>query len=309
MHGIAFHYFQDEHPPFHHIPCQGSLTQRQFEWVIDKLEERYTILQPEEFINRYLAGDRSPNQICLCFYCGLKSQFDLALPVLEARGLRAFWFLYTAMFCGEIVKIEQYHHFRSLCFDTADDFYDAFFAQAAVRFGRSRVDGALEAFDPASYLAWSDYYTPNDKRYKYLRDRILTVDEYETVMGDMIDAVGYDVEAYRGLLWLREDDVRYLARRGHMTGLHTHSHPYDVCALPLSLQKQEYETNRNVLQEITGGPVISMAHPCNSYSAETLKILRDLGITIGFRSNYDENSGDVLEVPCMDHATLLRKWG
>ena len=48
-----------------------------------------------------------------------------------------------------------------------------------------------------------------------------------------------------------------------------------------------------------------MSHPCNSYNDDTLAILRDLGIVLGFRANLADDTNSLLELPRQDHATIL----
>jgi hypothetical protein len=49
-----------------------------------------------------------------------------------------------------------------------------------------------------------------------------------------------------------------------------------------------------------------MAHPCNSYGPETLSILRELGIGLGFRANMQILSeASPFEFPREDHANIL----
>ena len=55
-----------------------------------------------------------------------------------------------------------------------------------------------------------------------------------------------------------------------------------------------------------------MAHPSNSYSDDTLKILRELNITCGFRSNMSLPEGkkinhSPLEIGREDHTNILQK--
>ena len=50
-----------------------------------------------------------------------------------------------------------------------------------------------------------------------------------------------------------------------------------------------------------------MSHPCGSYNEDTIKVLSNLKIKIGFRANM--NVKDVLgkyEIPREDHSNILR---
>ena len=94
-----------------------------------------------------------------------------------------------------------------------------------------------------------------------------------------------------------------------MIGLHSFSHPTQISKL--SHQEQEVEYSRN-LQHIEGvlgrGAVTSMAHPCGDYNEDTLSILKDMGIRIGFRSNFGvKEIKTSLEIPRDDHANIFRQ--
>jgi hypothetical protein len=49
-----------------------------------------------------------------------------------------------------------------------------------------------------------------------------------------------------------------------------------------------------------------MSHPCNSYNADTIAVLRDLGIEQGFCSNMSHGPArSAFEIPREDHANIL----
>ena len=71
----------------------------------------------------------------------------------------------------------------------------------------------------------------------------------------------------------------------------------------------EFSENKQCLEEITNSKVWSMSHPSGSYSEETLSILKELSISIGFRADvekYRDHSN--LECPRIDHTILINKY-
>ncbi len=251
-------------------------------------------------------GKTEPSELCLCFDCGLKSQYDIALPVLDAYGIKAFWFLYTSVFENGVVAVEQHHHFRFFCFETVDRFYTAFFQAAAARLAE-RYEQGYAAFQKDGYLNWAPFYTREDRLYKYLRDRVMTDGEFNGVLQTMMDEMGYDVEQYRQILWLNRQEVQRLADTGHVIGMHTHTHPNEIGKLPYEEQLREYGTCRDILREITGQEITTMSHPCNSYNGDTLRVLRELSVEAGFRSDPDPRYHSRLELPRIDHAVWIRR--
>ena len=300
MFGFTFHYFENEV----HIPCQGSLTADQFRRLLDALQQEYRIITPQAFLGHLKNGTGEEEDICLCFDCGLKSQYDVALPILEERGLRAFWFLYTSVFQGKIVPIEQYHHFRFSCFPAVLDFYRAFFTVLKQREPDKFAQG-MEDFHRSSYLSWAVFYTEEDRQFKFFRDRVLQTWEYDALLTEMMAQAGYNVEYHRHNLWLTAAEVRQLSDNGHIIGMHTHSHPNEIAALSYEEQQIEYETNQRILQAICDKPVTCMSHPCNSYNADTLRILEALGVEAGFRADSNAAYSSRLEIPRIDHSQWI----
>ena len=72
-------------------------------------------------------------------------------------------------------------------------------------------------------------------------------------------------------------------------------------------QLHQYTENYNHLKRLVG-EVVSMSHPCGDYNDDTLKILSDLGIQIGFRSSLSITEvKSRFEIPRDDHANILAR--
>ena len=103
---------------------------------------------------------------------------------------------------------------------------------------------------------------------------------------------------------------------GHIVGLHSHNHPTLLEKLKYDEQKNEYTTNLSIISDILDKPknsIISMSHPCGSYNQDTLAILAELGIEVGFKNlmviekekkmkNINNSS---LEIARINHANLM----
>ena len=71
-------------------------------------------------------------------------------------------------------------------------------------------------------------------------------------------------------------------------------------------QLENYFKNKTILEGLLKKDVNSMSHPCNSYNSETLEILTDLKIEIGFRANLEPGFNSCFEVPRIDHSEILK---
>src|SRR3989338_1395014 len=299
-HGIMFHYFHNEiHPP-----SQGSITQEQCLLLFESI--RSSVIQPEEWIDKFRKGRLCSSDICITFDHGLLSQYDIAYPILQRFGMRAFWFVNTVSLNGEIEHLELYRYFRNTCFKTIEDFYKAFFFALSKQPFFEAIENTLHHFNFSSYLNEFHFYTYNDRKYRYIRDKVLTSFQYHLLMSQLMMQKDFDVDKTLKKIWMGMPELKKLSDEGHIIGLHGHSHPTQMGTLSFDEQKREYTFNDELLVKLLGKKSIIMAHPNNSYNQDTLKILQKLGIEIGFRSNMiQKESFTALEQPRQDHTILI----
>ena len=302
-HGIMYHHFLDNQK---HIVGQGSISAETFNDMLDFYGKDHNIIGAGEFLQKSEAGTLSPADVCLTFDDGLLCQYDVAYPVMKDRGLTAFWFIYTSPLDGVIEKIELYRHFRFSKFSDIEDFYSAFFNIVAANDPEAMA--AIHSFDPDQYLKEFPFYTPNDKRFRYMRDRVLGVSKYNMTMDKMLETYQYDIEKNSQILWLNADHIKNLRRQGHIIGLHSYSHPTVMSDKSYLEQSREYTTNKRQLESVLNEKITAVSYPCNSYNSDTLKCMRELGIRIGFRANMvDVQLEDIrYEYPRQDHANIMK---
>ncbi len=302
-HGIMYHHFHDNQK---HIVGQGSISAETFNDMLDFYGKDHNIIGAGEFLQKSEAGTLSPADVCLTFDDGLLCQYDVAYPVMKDRGLTAFWFIYTSPLDGVIEKIELYRHFRFSKFSDIEDFYSAFFNIVAANDPEAMA--AIHSFDPDQYLKEFPFYTPNDKRFRYMRDRVLGVSKYNMTMDKMLETYQYDIEKNSQILWLNADHIKNLRKQGHIIGLHSYSHPTVMSDKSYLEQSREYTTNKRQLESVLNEKITAVSYPCNSYNSDTLKCMRELGIRIGFRANMvDVQLEDIrYEYPRQDHANIMK---
>jgi peptidoglycan/xylan/chitin deacetylase (PgdA/CDA1 family) len=299
-HGIMLHHFCDDRHP----RGQGAITAEEFADMIRWLgPER--ILSAQDWLRLAREGALKENHLCLTFDDALRCQYDVAVPVLERFGLTAFWFVYSSVFEGGVEPLEVFRFFRTAAFDDIDAFYAAFDRAAASSDCADLVAAADRTVDYGRHLAEFSLYSLADRRFRYLRDRVLGPAAYNAVMWKMIDDLGWRDRIPPSLLWMDDSCLKKLADTGHVVGLHSHSHPTVLAKLPPAEQRREYERNAAHLSRCLGASPVAMSHPCNSYSDDTLSILREMKIELGFRSNMAQPGLSILEMPRRDHADVM----
>ncbi len=303
-HGLMFHHFHDAHK---HIVSQGSINAAELTAMIKFYQKTHNVLSAEEWLKRACQHALSPKDVCLTFDDSLRCQYDVAFPVLEKLGIKAFWLIYTAPLVHNFEKIEMYRYFRTKEFADIEEFYQAFDQAVAHSTFKEACTRGLKQFDPEAYLKDFTFYSRSDKRFRYVRDRILGKDNYCRLMDAMMADHGFDEEAVADILWMDGACLRDLKKHGHLIGLHSHSHPYNMGELSRITQEAEYNQNHRILQQLIEDDIVVMSHPCNSYNEQTLDILKKMGIQVGFCSNMAKVKHSALEFPRLDHAYLIKE--
>lgn len=294
--GIMFHHFHGGV----HLAGQGSLSAQQFESIlldigIDK------ILSARDWTQKYLSGTLAPFETCITFDDSLLCQFEIAGPVLDKYQIKAFWFTYTKVVQGDREKLEVYRKFRNVFFENFDQFYCEFKIKLwSSKFGKLAKD-SLVGFEPSEYLKIYSFYSNNEREFRYFRDEVLGVAAYEEIMDSMIESRVTDIKGFCQELWMGAAHLKELHDDGHVIGLHSHSHPTNIASLSKAQQLAEYSVNQKIIFDIVGEKPWSVAHPVGSYSLDTLDILNELGVKIGFRDNDALLNPSNLEISRIDH--------
>jgi len=210
------------------------------------------------------------------------------------------------VFTDKPEMLEIYRNFRNVQFDNMDGFYTAFFHVFNKQHEQAYIS-YIKSY-PDDYLLEFSFYTENDRRFRYVRDNALSVEQYHELMRVMMSDAGYDIKKASQNLWMNADDLIDLENKGHVIGLHSHTHPTAIDQLSYERQHSEYEINKQALSKILQQDLWAMSHPCGRYNKDTLDLLGDMGIRIGFRSSLSEpRICSALEIPRDDHANLLKR--
>ncbi|ABO18058.1 polysaccharide deacetylase family protein [Prochlorococcus marinus] len=302
--GVMFHHFHGDY----HKPSQGSINKNDFERIIDYLQSKYLIINANSYLKKIINKSLKPNEICLTFDDALRSQYDIAIPILRQRNISAFFFIYSSVFSNNPSKLEIYRYFRSNYFQSIDQFYSQFFDIVKTNF-RDKYNSELEQYKSLNYLSHFPFYTNSDKWFRYLRDVVLKEYNYDQIMLKIMNKCNFDKSSASKKLWIKTSQLKEMHQEGHIIGLHSYSHPTKIDNLPYQQQNEEYQKNLYHLKKVLNVEKIeSMSHPCGRYNGDTLDILKDIGIKVGFRSNMSiKETKNSLEIPREDHSNILSR--
>ena len=153
------------------------------------------------------------------------------------------------------------------------------------------------------------FYTINEIRFRFLRDKFFLKNKYEKLMLEMCKEKKFNYKNYISKIYFNKKDIIKLIKEGHEIGLHTHNHPMNLDKLSFKVQKNELLRNFKTLEKITKIKPISASFPTGAYNNNTLKILRDLNIKICFKDNMIPNKRKIinnshLEIARINHAEI-----
>ena len=303
LYSVMFHHFHDEV----HLPAQGSLTASQLRDMIDWLDKNYSLIGANEYLQKFKNNILQDYEVCLSFDDALKCQYDIAFPILEEYKLDAFFFIYSSAFIDNSNLLEIYTYFRINTISNIDNFYKKFF-QIVENDNPLRYSKHFLNFNDLNYLSSFPFYSENDKWFRYLRDIYLTQMQYHQVMVYLMNENNFDMALAKKILFMSEEDVKDIDKKGHTIGLHSFSHPTKMSKLNMHQQEIEYQKNYKHLSKLIGKPIKTMSHPCGSYNKDTLSILSKLNIDIGFRSSLSPNNvRSSLEIPREDQANIFKE--
>ena len=117
FHGLMFHHLHDDK---NYKKGQGSVSTDEFYKIVEFVGKK-NILNASEFAKRLKENKLSSKNVCLTFDDSLKSQYDLALPILKDLDIKAFFFVYSGIFTKNEQKLELYRFFRTNFFKNADE--------------------------------------------------------------------------------------------------------------------------------------------------------------------------------------------
>ena len=310
FHGIMFHHFHDDGI---HTKSQGSIDKDDFYKMINFIG-RNNILDADIFFEKLKNKKLKETEVCITFDDSLKCQIDIALPVLEELKIKSFFFVYTSVFEEKPDNLEIFRYFRVNYFKEINEFYNSFYKvldKDLKNFFDENNDKIRSTKDKFPF------YSIEDIKFRLVRDNFLNKTKYEEIMFLMIKEKNLNYKETYKKLFFQKDDLKKLDNLGHLVGLHSHNHPTLLEKLNYDEQKNEYEKCLSSISNIldkTKNEIKYMSHPCGSYNNDTLEILRELGVELGFKQimtiepekGMKKLNNSFLEIARQDHARIYK---
>ena len=311
FHGIMFHHFHDGGI---HKKGQGSIDKDEF-YKLLKFIGRNNILDADIFFERLKKNKLKEKDVCLTFDDAIKCQIDVALPILEELKIKSFFFVYSSMFEGKPDYLEIYRYFRMNYFKNIDEFYQNFYqnlGQDLNKFFEEKSEIIMQK------KIKHPVYSIEDIKFRLVRDFFLNQSQYDEIMISMIKEKKFNFSNFYKKLFFQKDDLKNLDKLGHLVGIHSHNHPTLLEKLSYDEQKYQYDKCQSTISNILNKPkndINFMSHPCGSYNEDTLKILKELRIELGFKQimTLEPEKGmrkihnSCLEIARQNHSEVLKR--
>jgi peptidoglycan/xylan/chitin deacetylase (PgdA/CDA1 family) len=232
--------------PFPSLVMPRSLFEAQVDW----LAEHTRVLPVSDALGQAHESSSSLKPlVCLTFDDGYVDNFEIAAPILEARGLRGTFFITAG-------AVEAR---KPLWYDQA--------AAMWISFGREKIrqrlgeGGNTDVSGFPTREAWIEWLKalPNNRR-----TSIMTMLEKEVNDSALPCPL------------MTANQVRQLTEQGHEVGSHTLWHPI-LTSMAEDERRNEIEGARKLLQEWTKREVTGFCYPNGDFDAEVIRLLDEAG--------------------------------
>jgi peptidoglycan/xylan/chitin deacetylase (PgdA/CDA1 family) len=250
---VTYHYLRD--PTSAPFPGIYPLAMGAFAAQVDDLAGRFHIARPEE-AERFLLGDgRLPrDSVLFTFDDGLREQGVAARDVLDARGIKALFFVTSRPLTERRpLMVHKVHWLRA--HTEPRQFSAEFESHVPAEWSADRADDATRRRAVQQYV----YDSPADALLKYRLNFSLPHDVVDQATGRMLRSRGVDERVFASDLYLDREELRGLVSNGHAVGAHGHSHA-PMSRLGAGLDA-DVKRNVDCLASILGGTPRWLSYP------------------------------------------------
>lgn len=288
LHIVAYHYVRDL-PRTRFPRIKGLMLdefRRQVAWFASN-HETVALDAALEFVE----GKYQPaNDLCLfTFDDGLKEHYSEVLPVLKEYNIQGLFGIVTSCVEDHAVAPVHMNHFLM-----AELEFSAYQAQFLERLREVAPEALAEAaLDPAVARASYPLDAPEVADFKFLFNFLLDATVRDDVVRALFRKYLGNEESFARELYMNWDEARELQRAGMLVAGHTHRHRPLSALTPEELY-EDLSTSRNLLDaNLEPQHLWPFSYPYgkrNSYSPESIALLRELGFNCGLTTEPGGNA-------------------
>jgi|TARA_Y100000389_G_C17470072_1_gene529574 peptidoglycan/xylan/chitin deacetylase (PgdA/CDA1 family) len=282
---------------------QGAISQNDFRKLI-KTNGENKFSNPDVIQNT--KHKNLEDESFITFDDGLLSQYDIALDLLSETDKKGIFFVHSKPLIGGYDIHQVIRSFKnSSIFNNVDDFNEQSIKILLSIFNTDEKDKIEKDFNQRSYLSEFDFYSDLDRKLRYIRDFVISLNQYEEGIKELLNIKNTNISDLVKDTYIGKEKLKKINQSGHVIALHSHSHPTNLGSLKKEEQFEEIGTNYEILEEIIGYKPNAISYPSNSYNFETIEILKHFNIGYGFRADDNVNLNP-FELSRVDATIALR---
>ena len=272
---VLFHHFHSKNK-FYYSP--GSLTKDNLYKFIKENKNKIK--------NSNNLEKKNDNKYFLTFDDGLKSQYEIALPILEENKIKSFFFFFTSHFNGHDFTIENIRYFKYKYYLNTKLFFNHFMKtfeekhNKKINFGKANLKKIFKF-----YKKHSPYYPKEEIYIKILRDNILSELQYSKIIKKMMKDKNLNISQLSKKLYMNKSELKNLSKLNHTIGLHSHSHNHKNKNFSYDQEFNEFKKNKLILEKIINKKIITASYPFGNFTNNSERILKKLGVKYSFLKN------------------------
>lgn len=256
----------------------------QFANQLDHMLRHHRPVKAEQVARSMINGELPENSFAVTFDDGFRGQHDVALDILEARGIEGMFFVPTCIVHHRQLPTVERQRLLQYSNGPYEDFYKRFASEIRNRYPElpeSSYALTQENLDAAlPYYAEYDFYSPPERLYRKVRETMLPNEVFEAIIEAMF-ADAFREEEIVERHFLSWDHLRRMRDRGHHIGGHGHKHLLES-NIDGTIAAQDHLHCMGLLRDNLGIEVRSYAYPYGIYTPETVAALAGAGVELAF---------------------------
>lgn len=248
-----------------------------FHEVCGWLTSWLNVLPLDEAAARLKAGTLPARAACITFDDGYADNFHVAMPILQAHGISATFFIATGFLDGGRMWNDTIIETIRSSMASALDFY-------GLGLGRYPIASITEKRAAISALIGQIKYRPG-------AERVAVTEQLAAMAGVKL----------RQDLMMSSREVKAMRHAGMQIGAHTVSHPI-LARLTDEQARREIRASKNYLEQLLGEPVGLFAYPNgkpgDDYLPQTIEVVRSLGFDAAVSTKWGASAqgDDLLQI-------------
>ena len=284
---------------------QGAINKVEFQKIVGTIRKSDNI-SSAEILNKSNPEDLE-SKIFITFDDGLLRQFELGLDWLDELDIIACFFVHTSPFLGDYDVHQLLRTFKnSNIFQNVEEFNKTFIEHLQSEYDQEEIHKIESSFIEEGYFNQFTFYSDSDRKLRFIRDYYLNQEQYKEKATSFIQSFNIELGSLAKDTYITKDNLKEISQRGHVIGLHSHSHPSNLGSLSIEEQFIEIKRNKEVIESILDISPRTISYPSNSYSSDTIQHLVSLNIHSGFRAD-DKIIKTPYELPRIDARILYEE--